>query len=490
MARIMKAAVVAASLFVIAPANAGMTDSASPNDTARVLAGLRPSAGSPLVSLTQDGSWQQHASRFDSIFGSVDRRQLDRIRAWSSAKLTSPSDVLFYMFSGPDFLYANAFFPNATTYVMSGLEPVGPIPDLARFSRGTVGAGLRNIEGSLRSILAYSFFQTKEMRRELVATPVRGTLPILYVFLARSGKTIRDVTLIRLDENGSVLPDNEAEGGKGARGAKIVFAGSDGRERTLYYFGTNVANDGFKASGFAKFCERLGTGDALVKSASYLLHDSGFSDVRNFLLTHTRLMLQDDTGVPVTYLDRGNWQLRPFGHYIGPISIFPGKYQPKLARLFDKGREFDRLRHRVPLAVAGFEPADGREDRRAAPGGSGEHSDWLRRWRSGRRRSAFVHGERSAGRGRRRAQVDGAEPVHEQQQAPRPVRRPFPQAAGRLSRPMVLLVRGLALTEGRTSTGLGQRLFAGARIIRQHWPHRIAIAQERAGAHHDHVSLR
>jgi hypothetical protein len=339
MARIMKAAVVAASLFVIAPANAGMTDSASPNDTARVLAGLRPSAGSPLVSLTQDGSWQQHASRFDSIFGSVDRRQLDRIRAWSSAKLTSPSDVLFYMFSGPDFLYANAFFPNATTYVMSGLEPVGPIPDLARFSRGTVGAGLRNIEGSLRSILAYSFFQTKEMRRELVATPVRGTLPILYVFLARSGKTIRDVTLIRLDENGSVLPDNEAEGGKGARGAKIVFAGSDGRERTLYYFGTNVANDGFKASGFAKFCERLGTGDALVKSASYLLHDSGFSDVRNFLLTHTRLMLQDDTGVPVTYLDRGNWQLRPFGHYIGPISIFPGKYQPKLARLFDKGRE-------------------------------------------------------------------------------------------------------------------------------------------------------
>jgi hypothetical protein len=339
MARIMKAAVLAASLFVIAPANAGMTDSAGPNDTARFLAGLQPSASSPLAALTQDGAWRQHASRFDSIFGSVDHRQLARIRAWSSAKLMSPSDVLFYMFSGPDFLYANAFFPNASTYVMSGLEPVGPIPDLTRLSRGTVGAGLRGIEGSLRSIVSYSFFQTKEMRRELAATPVRGTLPVLYVFLARSGKTIRDVTLIRLDENGSVLPDSGGEGGKGARGAKIVFAGSDGRERTLYYFGTNVANDGFKASGFAKFCERLGTGDGLVKSASYLLHDSGFSDVRNFLLAHTRLMLQDDTGVPVTYLERGNWQLRPFGHYIGPISIFPGKYQPRLARVFDKGHE-------------------------------------------------------------------------------------------------------------------------------------------------------
>jgi hypothetical protein len=339
MARIIKAAILFASLCVIASAGVAQAQSASANDTARFLAGMQPSAGSPLITLTQDGSWRSHANRFDALFGAVDRRQLERIRAWSSAKLTSPSDVLFYMFSGPDFLYANAFFPNTSTYVMSGLEPAGPIPDLMKLSRGTVGSGLRNIEGSLRSILAYSFFQTKEMRRELGATPVRGTLPILYVFLARSGKTIRDVSLIKLEADGTVHPDGGSEGGHGARGVKIVFAGSDGRERTLYYFGTNVANDGFKASGLAKFCEHLGAGDALVKSASYLLHGSGFSDVRSFLLEHSRMVLQDDTGVPVSYFERGSWQLRPFGHYIGPISIFPGKYQPKLAQLFGKSHE-------------------------------------------------------------------------------------------------------------------------------------------------------
>ena len=338
MARIMKAAVLAASLFVIAPANAGMSDSASPNDTARFLAGLQPSASSPLAALTQDGAWRQHASRFDSIFGSVDHRQLARIRAWSSAKLASPSDVLFYMFSGPDFLYANAFFPNASTYVMAALEPAGAIPDLTRLSRGSVDAGMRGIEVSLRSILAYSFFQTKEMRRELAATPLRGTLPILYVFLARSGKTIRDVSLIRLDADGVVHADDGGDN-NGARGAKILFADTDGREHTLYYFGANIANDGFKASGLAKFMERLGTGDALIKSASYLPHGSGFSEVRNFLLEHSRLMLQDDTGVPVRYFSQANWQLRPYGHYIGPISIFPGKYQEGLSRLFSKSRE-------------------------------------------------------------------------------------------------------------------------------------------------------
>ena len=35
---------------------------------------------------------------------------------------------MFYMFSGPDFLYANAFFPNASTYILCGIEPVGPVP--------------------------------------------------------------------------------------------------------------------------------------------------------------------------------------------------------------------------------------------------------------------------------------------------------------------------------------------------------------------------
>ena len=35
---------------------------------------------------------------------------------------------MFYMFSGPDFLYADAFYSKATTYVLSALDP-GPVPE-------------------------------------------------------------------------------------------------------------------------------------------------------------------------------------------------------------------------------------------------------------------------------------------------------------------------------------------------------------------------
>jgi hypothetical protein len=335
-----RVAIVIALLLCAIPA--ATAQSASPDDTAHLLAGMPPSADSPLAALMQNPSWQRHARNFNSAFDNLDKNRLRKIRAWSNAKVDAPRRVLFYFFSGPDFLYANAFFPNASTYVLSGLEPVGPIPNLMRLSRQSVDEALRRLEGSLSSILTISFFKTIDMRTELGSSRVAGTLPLLYVFLARSGKTIQDVSLIRLDEQG--VPHAQAEFGlphgspNAAGGVKIVFAEGDGHVQTLYYFGTNVANGGFNASGFAAFCNQLGVGDSVLKSASYLLHGSDFSGVRTFLIEHSALILQDDTGIPVRYFDRAKWQLHPFGRYTSPISLFQQRYQPQLRQLFQQGR--------------------------------------------------------------------------------------------------------------------------------------------------------
>src|ERR1700755_3347837 len=104
------------------------TERATADDTARFLAGLRPSAGSPLGPLTKTGVWQRHAARFDGAFEAKDRDSLSRIRAFAAKEIPQSDRALLYFFSGPDFLYANAFYPDAQTYVMSGLEPAGVIP--------------------------------------------------------------------------------------------------------------------------------------------------------------------------------------------------------------------------------------------------------------------------------------------------------------------------------------------------------------------------
>src|SRR4051812_39093732 len=254
-----RVATLAAAVLLAAAFPVRAADTASADDTAKFLAGMMPSADSPLTPLTKDLSWQRHAKFFDSAFAQLEQRQLSKIHAWSEANLAAPRPTMFYMFSGPDFLYADAFYPKATTYVLSALEPPGSVPDLAKLPRGGVGAALYNVEHSMSSILNFSFFITKHMKVDLHAGQgqISGTLPVLYVFLARSGKTVKSVTPVAIDDQGAVHAGGENPGPNAARGARIMFAGPDGLEKTLYYFSTDLSNPGVKASGFLKFCATL-----------------------------------------------------------------------------------------------------------------------------------------------------------------------------------------------------------------------------------------
>ena len=102
------------------------------------------------------------------------------------------------------------------------------------------------------------------------------------------------------------IPDRNA-----VRGARIIFAGSDGAEKTLYYFSTDLSNSGVKASGFLKFCAALGPGNSLIKSASYLLHSGNFTTVRDFILNNSATIIQDDSGIPLAYYSPKKWRLVP-----------------------------------------------------------------------------------------------------------------------------------------------------------------------------------
>ncbi|MCK1494814.1 hypothetical protein IVB14_31510 [Bradyrhizobium sp. 180] len=340
MIRPLRIAAVALALLAAAVSSARAAD-VTFDDTARFLAGMQPSADSPLVPLTKDPGWQRHAKFFDSAFAQLEQRQLSKIRNWADVNLAAPRPTMFYMFSGPDFLYANAFYANASTYVLGALEPVGAVPELTRLPRSSIGAALYNVERSLGSILSFSFFITKQMKVDLHANQVNGTLPILYVFLARSGKTIRNVEMIALDNKGGVHTAGDNPGPNATHGVRITFAGSDGEARTLYYFSTDLSNSGARAAGFLKFCETLGPGNSLLKSASYLLHSGNFTLVRDWLLANSATIIQDDSGIPLANYNARQWRFFPFGRYLGPIDEFASRYQERYAELFTRAQPID-----------------------------------------------------------------------------------------------------------------------------------------------------
>ena len=299
------------------------------------------------MALTKDPAWPTHARYFDSIFAREESANLSKVREFSRKYLTDKHDTMLYMFSGPDFLYATSFFPNASTYVLAGLEPVGGVPDLTSLSPLVINGELRNLEISTGSLFNFSFFITQNMKTQLRNGPVYGTLPILYVFLARTGKTIHEVDLVSLDEHGNFqIADQAAAINNGtdkpvhsqqrtaAPGVKIVFSDGSGPKQTLYYFSTNLADGSFERSGFSSFLAKLGPADSLIKSASYLLHKPHFVGVRKLLLNNSAIILQDDSGIPLIYFEATKWRLQAFGHYAGPISMFTNFYQPRMAELF------------------------------------------------------------------------------------------------------------------------------------------------------------
>jgi len=318
--------------------------SATVDDTAKVLAGLPPSSGSSLEPLTVDDAYKGQASMFAEMWRRFEEKQLSRVRTWADRELPpvrAQSPVLYYTFSGPDIVYANTFFPDCKTYVMCGLEPVGDAPDLLAVPQGKLADGLRRLYGSLDTVLALGFFKTADMGSDFRNPELPGITPVIMTFLGRLGKTVKSVDLVAVDREGNESPraaGNET-GENLTPGVKIVFDSGQGTpEQTVYYFSTNISNDGLgKNPGFANFCRKLEPGAGLVKAASYLMHSSPFSATRDFLMERCKFILQDDTGIPATVFAESKWQMRPYGRYVRPIDMFRGNYQKKLAEIHAAG---------------------------------------------------------------------------------------------------------------------------------------------------------
>lgn len=307
--------------------------SSDATDAARYLAGLPVADNSSLSSLTRDPHWQAHAAAMNTAFAQLDQRQLSNIRVWRSDMIPAGgSKTCLYYFSGPDFLYADAFFPDCTTYLLGGLESVDPMPDLLTVPPGSLVSTLQNIQISLNTILQFSFFKTKDMREDFQRGQLKGVLPIIFVFLARTGKDISAVEYVSLTNNGTVTSGNQGA----TRGVKISFSDpATGTGKVLYFFTADLSDDGVKKNaGVLRLAEQFAPTNSFLKAASYLMHEGRFTAIRSSILNTSELVLEDDSGIPIRYFTPDKWTLRFFGTYTGPIALFKNFYQSDLRQYY------------------------------------------------------------------------------------------------------------------------------------------------------------
>jgi hypothetical protein len=305
------------------------------NDVARMLAGMNAEGYDQMSGIRSSTAWQAHRQRLDVMWSTHESLHRGPIHSWAAGEIgdAQRSNTLFYPFSGPDFLFASAFFPSAETYVLCGLEGADPMPQLGGLAPVEIEDGLARLRTTLSTSMQFSYFITTDMRKDLQATRFRGVLPVLMVFLARTGHTIDSVDTVRLDAGGTVT----MAGSSGNTGLMIRARSGCGAQKRIFYFRQDLSDGGLSGS-FLRFVQSFGRVPAFTKSASYLMHGGGFSRIRDFILRNASVIVQDPSGIPYAEFGRYGWNLWLYGNYQGTLEIFSGCQQPELVQAYRSGR--------------------------------------------------------------------------------------------------------------------------------------------------------
>ncbi len=324
------------------------------NDIARWLAGLAPGSEA-LRSFSLVPAWKEHARELGKAWNESESLRMAKVRAWAPAALgdTGAADSpVFYFFSGADFLFPSALFPNAKTTVMCAREPVGSQPDPTRIEPAELNAALTTFRKSLSGLLDFSYFITTDLRRDVEQRHIPGILPVLELIIARNGARVIEVLPVRCDTNGTLSLTEKAKGG--SPGVRIRFQRAERPEQTLFYFYGDLSNDGLRThGGLLKFCDSLGPGRSLLKAASFLPHEGGFSRIDEWILSHSSAVVQDTSGIPFRKFPKDAWRLRFWGRNAEPIEIFKKYAEPDLQTAVDAA---DPLR--IPFGFGyQYEPA-------------------------------------------------------------------------------------------------------------------------------------
>lgn len=294
--------------------------------TARIIAGLDPIDEVSVNAITNSSDWQTHKTEIKTLFEKAEEKNLKFMRKWAFTELPEGRDIaatLFYAFSGPDFLYANTFYPGAKRYVLFGLEPVGRVPDFDTTKSHKVF--FEATRRSLKSSLMLNFFITKDMSGDLRTSEYNGVTSVIMLYAAYTGHKIKDMSYVFVQNDGKLksCSFDSLKRVNLTKGVRFHLLDSLGMEQEVVYFSFNAENEPFNVSSVKKYFESLdGKVYGMLKAASYLMHYDGFARIREVFLSKITTLLTDDTGLAYRDIKKSFQKIQLYGKYSQPIESF------------------------------------------------------------------------------------------------------------------------------------------------------------------------
>ena len=294
------------------------------NDVALLVAGIEVDSNSKNYQFTQSGNWKKYSTMLDKTWAKIKENRLKKMQEWQMQELPdsiTQKRVGIYPFSGPDFLTFYTFFGDAPSYYMFGLEPLGNVPNLKLMSDDSISLYYEGMEDATEDLLNLTFFRTNWMKTELKKN---GIIPIILYFLARTDNEIYAVNKCKIDSSGnlSVNPKDSIY-----NVAHVQFLDSKTKKiKDIYYLSADVSNYAMNNNPeIKKYLEKIPEGNSYLKAASYLCHHAFMSDIRTLVVKKSKLVLQEDSGIPYRFFPKESWNIKLFGKYVNPFKIFTDK---------------------------------------------------------------------------------------------------------------------------------------------------------------------
>lgn len=290
----------------------GATGEPSHDDIARFLAG-RPVGNGTVLSQYQKsrGDYHTHALELDYLWrkmgGKRTLRQAQYYHYDLKPLVGSPSTVV-YPFGGPDIMYVSSIFPQASTYILIGLEPAGNVPGVPGDNTLARLSALRSV---MEKPLRHGYYLTKEMKNAPDVTTIMMTS------LGLMGAEVKDVRSVSV---------------AGKRATEIRFNPPYGGSKKVIYVSADLSNSGF--GSIKPWLDGHSGSAAYFKAASYLPHDTSFTGIRDWVLSNCKVVLQDDSGIPCRSYDKNQWDVTLLGNYVRPIPLFSEYRQSDLAAAY------------------------------------------------------------------------------------------------------------------------------------------------------------
>jgi hypothetical protein len=319
---------------------------------AEILAAMIPKDTQNYGRIINSAAFKTHQEEFNKGWANLEDKYLSKLRTWRDSEISDMNkegNTVFYPFSGPDILNAYNLFPNADNFIMFGLELPGTLEkDFHLKDEKYLSGYFADVRFGLKDIFARNYFITSYMGSALYRR-ANGVAPIMSIFLARTGNEIVSIQRVGIDKDAKPIFKDIYTSKADSIYYGIAFEiKNKNRKKTqwVYYFSGDVSDMALlKKPQFDKFIRSFPNKVGYLKSASYVLFNPNFQIVKKILLEDTKVIFQDDTGVPYRdYISAGNWDVKLYGKYARPVADF-GNYtiQPDLRDAYKDSSKVTRI---------------------------------------------------------------------------------------------------------------------------------------------------